>query len=88
GEDDVWVDDSALAPGYGMASKQVWRDIGMLARAGLLTDPVYSGKTFSCVFELLRRGRLGDFRNIAVIHTGGLPALFAYRAQIPEFGGV
>ncbi|MGR3915095.1 MAG: D-cysteine desulfhydrase family protein [Gammaproteobacteria bacterium] len=88
GGSDVRVDDSALAPGYGRASQRVWRDIGMLARAGLLTDPVYSGKTFSCVFELIRRGRLGDFRNIAIVHTGGLPALFAYRAQAAALGGV
>ncbi|CAJ2376787.1 MAG: pyridoxal-phosphate dependent enzyme [Gammaproteobacteria bacterium] len=82
-EGDVWVDDSALAPGYGAASERVWRDIGMLAaRAGLLTDPVYSGKVFSCVFELARRGNLDAFRNIAIVHTGGLPALFAYREKV------
>ena len=82
-ESDVWVDDSALAPGYGAASERVWRDIGMLAaRAGLLTDPVYSGKVFSCVFELARRGNLDAFRNIAIVHTGGLPALFAYREKV------
>ena len=55
--DDVWVDDSALAPGYGQASKRVMDDLHLLAaREGLLTDPVYSGKTFSCVFNLLRTG--------------------------------
>ena len=80
--DDVWVDDSALAPGYGEASEQVKRDMRLLAtREGLLTDPVYSGKTFSCVFNLIRAG--GEkFRHIAIIHTGGTPALFAYREEV------
>jgi len=79
----VWVDDSALAPGYGRASRRVVRDIRRLAtREGLLTDPAYSGKTFSAVFHLIRSGQLGRFRHIAVIHTGGTPALFGYRREV------
>ena len=81
--DDVWVDDSALAPGYGHASKQVIKDMRKLAtHEGLLTDPVYSAKTFSCVFDLLRNHALDRFRHIAVIHTGGTPGLFAYREEL------
>ncbi len=84
--DDVWVEDSALAPGYGYASAQVKRDIHLLAtREGLLTDPAYSGKTFSCVFNLLRNGGLDDFNHILIIHTGGTPALFGYRKDICEY---
>lgn len=83
--DDVWVDDSALAPGYGKASEQVKRDMRLLAtREGLLTDPVYSGKTFSCALTLIRSGGADNFRHITVIHTGGTPALFAYREEVLE----
>ena len=82
-ESAVRVDDSALAPGYGCASAQVVRDIRRLAtREGLLTDPAYSGKTFSAVFHLIDSGQLGRFRHIAVIHTGGTPALFGYRREV------
>ena len=81
--DDVWVDDSALAPGYGHASKQVMEDLRLLAvREGLLTDPVYSGKTFSCLFNLMRNGSFENFRHIVVVHTGGTPGLFAYRGEV------
>lgn len=81
--DDVWVNDSALAPGYGHASAQVRNDMHLLAtRAGLLTDPVYSGKAFSCVFNLIRNGDLENYKHIAIIHTGGTPALFAYREDV------
>ncbi len=83
--DDVWVDDSALAPGYGHASQRVMDDLRLLAiREGLLTDPVYSGKAFSCVFDLIRNGGLENFRHIVVVHTGGTPALFGYREEILE----
>lgn len=81
--DDVWVDDSALAPGYGHASTQVMADLRLLATCeGLLTDPVYSGKTFSGVFNLMRNGHLADYQRIAIVHTGGTPGLFAYRNEI------
>ncbi|MDD9823040.1 MAG: D-cysteine desulfhydrase family protein [Gammaproteobacteria bacterium] len=79
----VRVDDSAFAPGYGRASKQTLRDLQLLAtREGLLTDPAYSAKTFSAVFNLIRAGRLSERRRIAVIHTGGTPALFGYRREL------
>ena len=81
--DDVWVDDSALAPGYGQATTRVKQDMHLLAtREGLLTDPVYSGKTFSGVMNLIRSGGAEKFRHIAVIHTGGTPAIFAYRKEL------
>lgn len=82
-ESDVWTDDSAFAPGYGRASRQVMRDLRLLAtREGLLTDPAYSAKTFSAVFGLIRADRLDGYRRITVIHTGGTPALFAYRREL------
>ena len=81
--DEVWVDDAALAPGYGRASQQVRDDVRMLARqCGLLTDPVYSGKTFSGALNLIRAGDAARFKNILVVHTGGVPALFAYRGRL------
>lgn len=84
-EADVWTDDSAFAPGYGRASNQVMRDLRWLAaREGLLTDPAYSAKTFSAVFNLIRAGRLDGYRRIIIIHTGGTPALFAYRRELAE----
>ncbi len=45
-DDDIWVDDSVLAPGYGQMSDLLNRAIHMAATSeGLLLDPVYSGKT-------------------------------------------
>ena len=81
--DDVWVNDIALAPGYGRASQAVLEAISLMSKKeGILVDPVYSGKTVSCTLQLLNNHALENFRNIIMIHTGGTPAIFAYREQL------
>ncbi len=82
-DEDIWTDDSAFAPGYGQMSAQLNRAIHMAATCeGLLVDPVYSGKTLACIIQLIEDGLLSRFKKIVVIHTGGTPALFAYRSEI------
>jgi D-cysteine desulfhydrase/L-cysteate sulfo-lyase len=82
-EEDVWVDDNALAPGYGLMSKRVGEAIGFAASSeGLLLDPVYSGKTMACMLALADNGQLTDFQNIVFIHTGGAPTIFAYQEDM------
>lgn len=88
-ESDVVVNDLALAPGYGQASEKVMETIHMVASLeGILLDPVYSAKTVSDTLLLIESGVLRDKQKIVMIHTGGTPALFAYRKQIlsaPQF---
>ena len=80
GSDDVWVDDVALAPGYGKASPEVMAAIAEMAKyEGILLDPVYSAKTIGAALQLIKQSQLSAYRNILMIHTGGTPALFAYR---------
>lgn len=45
----------------------------------LALDPVYSGKGLAGLLALIAEGRWGDDEHIVYIHTGGSPALFAYR---------
>jgi D-cysteine desulfhydrase family pyridoxal phosphate-dependent enzyme len=81
--DDVLVEDCALAPGYGRASTEVMRAMADMARLeGILLDPVYSAKTVSTTLQGLSRGSLGAAARITMLHTGGTPALFAYREEI------
>ncbi len=78
--DDIWVSDIALAPGYGKASPEVLSAISAMAsKEGIIVDPVYSGKMVSCTLQLIENQALDSFRNIIMIHTGGTPAVFAYR---------
>lgn len=49
------------------------------ALEGLVLDPVYSGKGLAGLIALIRSGRWTADQDIVFIHTGGAPALFAYR---------
>jgi len=66
-------------PKYGVPSQACQDAILRLARTeGILLDPVYTGKAFAGMLDLLEKGRLGLNEPIIFLHTGGLPALFAF----------
>jgi 1-aminocyclopropane-1-carboxylate deaminase/D-cysteine desulfhydrase-like pyridoxal-dependent ACC family enzyme len=66
------------APGYGVPSGLCRDAITRLARIeGILLDPVYTGKAFGGMLDLIEKGGLGSNEPVIFLHTGGLPALFA-----------
>jgi len=68
-----------VGPGSGVPSEAGEEALQWLAhQEGILLDPVYSAKAFSAVLDLARRGELED-QTVLFWHTGGVPALFAYR---------
>ena len=76
---DVQAFDRVLAPGYGRLNDAVREAIAMAARQeGLLLDPVYTGKTMAGLIDHVRSGVIAAGSRVLFIHTGGLPALFAY----------
>ena len=78
-EDDVVVNDAALAPGYGQINDAVREAVRLCAsREGLLLDPVYTGKTMATLIAMLREGAFDATDHVLFVHTGGLPAIFAY----------
>jgi L-cysteate sulfo-lyase len=82
-EEDVWVTDKYLGPGYGIPSDETIAAIKLAASLeGLLVDPVYSGKAMAGLIGLARSGSLGRGSTIVFLHTGGTPALFAYRSRL------
>jgi len=68
-----------VGPGYGIPTPECLEAITLLARTeGILTDPVYTGKALA---ELVTAARRGDYRKddtVVFLHTGGVPADFAY----------
>ena len=46
---------------------------------GLLLDPVYNGKAMAGLLDLVARGAFAADARVLFVHTGGTPALFAYR---------
>lgn len=69
-------------PKYGVPSPGGQAAIRRLARTeGILLDPVYTGKAFAGLLDLVEKGGLGTNEPIIFLHTGGLPALFAFESQ-------
>jgi D-cysteine desulfhydrase family pyridoxal phosphate-dependent enzyme len=66
---------------YGVPSPQGQEAILRLAGAeGILLDPVYTGKAFAGMLNLIEKGQLGTNEPVIFLHTGGLPALFAFES--------
>ena len=83
-DEDVRVDDTVLAPGYGQMNAAVAESIKLAAQhEAILVDPVYTGRVMASALAAARQRDNGT--NILVIHTGGSPALFAYE---PELAGI
>ncbi len=81
--DEVLVDDSTVAPGFGRLTEAAVGATRLAARAdGLFLDPVYTAKATAGLFERIRRGEWSAAQSVALLHTGGMPALFAYAADM------
>lgn len=82
GIDDIEVDDAYRGPGYGVSTDAMKKAVRLMAsREGVLLDPVYSGKAFAGLLHDLREGAIRDGENVLFVATGGVPGLFAYRAD-------
>ncbi len=82
-EQDIIVDDYALAPGYGQLNDATLEALKMAAhQEGLLLDPVYTGKVLAGLIHRIRTGVYASTDNILYMHTGGQPSLFAYEPQL------
>jgi len=69
-----------VGEGYGLPTEGMLEALRLLARhEGILLDPVYSGKGFAGLVDLIRRGYFRKDENVVFIHTGGAAGLFGYR---------
>jgi D-cysteine desulfhydrase family pyridoxal phosphate-dependent enzyme len=76
------LEDTYALPKYGVPSREGRAAILRLARAeGILLDPVYTGKAFAGMLDLIEKGSLGSNEPVIFLHTGGLPALFAFHSH-------
>jgi len=67
-------------PAYGVPHADTISAIKIAAQTeALVLDPVYSGKGLAGLIALIHGGRWTENDNVVFIHTGGEPALFAYR---------
>ncbi len=72
------IENTYVGSRYAVPSEQGVAAIRRLAQSeGIILDPVYTGKAFAGLIDLVERGQLGRDVPIIFLHTGGLPALFA-----------
>lgn len=83
--EDFAVNDDYVGGGYAVIGELERRAIRAVARAeGLLLDPVYTGRAFGGLLDLIRGGAFGSDKNTCVLfwHTGGTAGLFGYAGAL------
>jgi D-cysteine desulfhydrase len=69
--------------GYGVVGDLERDAIRLLARSeGIVLDPVYAGRAFGALVDLIRKGVFKKGETVLFWHTGGSPALFAYAREL------
>ena len=78
-DDDVVLDTRYGGPEYGLPSEGTLEAIRLCARQeGMLTDPVYEGKSMHGMIDMVRKGEFPEGSRVLYAHLGGVPALNAY----------
>jgi D-cysteine desulfhydrase len=72
--------DEYVGPGYSLPTDAMVEAVTLLARTeGILLDPVYTGKAMAGLIDLIRTGFFRRGQKVLFVHTGGSPALHAYK---------
>ena len=78
-DDEIVLLDEWHAGTYGIPDAKTIDAIRLRARReGVLTDPVYEGKSMAALIDLVRSGRIEPGSRVLYAHLGGQPALNAY----------
>ena len=79
--DDVELDERYHAGVYGIPDETTIRAMETAARTeGMVTDPVYEGKSMAATIDLVGRGEIDRSSTVLYAHLGGQPALNGYSA--------
>ncbi|WP_027144897.1 1-aminocyclopropane-1-carboxylate deaminase [Mesorhizobium sp. WSM3626] len=78
-EDDVVLLKEYAYPHYGIPSEETKQAIRLSARLeGMITDPVYEGKSMQGMIDLVQKGFFPEGSNVLYVHLGGAPAINGY----------
>jgi 1-aminocyclopropane-1-carboxylate deaminase len=78
-DDEIVLLDEWHAGTYGIPDAKTIEAIRLCAQLeGMLTDPVYEGKSMAALIDLVRDGRIEPGSRVLYAHLGGQPALNAY----------
>lgn len=82
-EGDVELDERFHAGIYGIPDATTIEAMRLAARTeGMVTDPVYEGKSMAAVIDLVRSGEIARDSTVLFAHLGGQPAINAYSAVL------
>jgi 1-aminocyclopropane-1-carboxylate deaminase len=78
-DDEIILDDRYHGGIYGVPDAATLDAMRLVARLeGMITDPVYEGKSMAGLIDLVARGEIGRHSNVLYAHLGGQPAINAY----------
>ncbi len=78
-DEEIVLDDRYHAGTYGIPDEGTIEAMRTAARLeGMITDPVYEGKSMAGMIDLVTRGDIDKDSNVLYAHLGGQPALSAY----------
>jgi 1-aminocyclopropane-1-carboxylate deaminase len=77
--DDVVLFEEYAYPVYGVPSEKTKEAIRLCARLeGMITDPVYEGKSMQGMIDLVKKGYFPEGSKVLYAHLGGAPAINGY----------
>lgn len=77
------IHDEFIGRGYGDPTEECLDAIMLMAQTeGILLDPVYSGKMMAGFLTHQAAGRWSTGQRVLLLHSGGVPALFAYSKEL------
>ncbi len=80
---DISVNDAYIGGGYGVMSQVELNAMRLVARKeGVLLDPVYTGRAFAGLLDLIGKGYFRRDENVLFWHTGGTSGIFGYADRI------
>ena len=80
-DDEIELDERYHAGTYGIPDEPTLDAMRLAGRLeGMITDPVYEGKSMAGMIDLVARGEIARDSTVLYAHLGGQPALNAYSA--------
>lgn len=78
-DSEIVLEDRWHAGTYGIPDDKTMEAMRTAARLeGMITDPVYEGKSMAALIDLVRTGEIPRDATVLYAHLGGQPALNAY----------
>jgi 1-aminocyclopropane-1-carboxylate deaminase len=78
-DDEIVLDERYHAGTYGIPDERTLEAMRLAARLeGMITDPVYEGKSMAGLVDLVARGEISRDSTVLYAHLGGQPAINAY----------